>query len=82
MVRQPIDEHGGGGENRLPLLLPRAADASSELDGTIVLRIHAGSSLDASLTGEVTRAHIELARGRKCPVLVDVRGLVSIDRAS
>jgi hypothetical protein len=82
VVRQSIEEFGGGGDCRRPAIAPRSADAFAEPDGTIVLRFHSGSRLDAALTTEVVRAHVELAQGHKCPVLADVRGLVSVDRPS
>ena len=70
------ERHESGGQQ------PRAADVSSEPDGTVVLRFHRGVRLDASLTLEVVRAHVAAARGRKRPTLADLRGLVSSDRAS
>jgi len=82
VVRQGIDELGGGAECRRPAIRPRSADAFAEPDGTIVLRFHPGSRLDIGLTVEVVRAHVELSQGQKRPVLADVRGLVSVDRAS
>ena len=82
VVRQAIDEFGGGGECRRPVIAPRSADVFLEPDGTLVLRFHRGSRLDATLTSEVSRAHVELAQGRARHVLADVRGLVSVDRAS
>jgi hypothetical protein len=82
VVRQAGEEFGGGGDCRRPAVAPRSADVFLEPDGTLVLRFHHGSRLDAALTSEVTRAHVELAQGRARHVLADVRGLVSVDRAS
>ena len=61
---------------------PSTAETVAEPDGTIVIRFRAGTRLDVRLTGEVADAHIRLAQGEKRPVLADVRGLVSADRAS
>jgi hypothetical protein len=61
---------------------PTCADVHAEPDGTIVMRYHAGIELDGRLAAQVARAHIRLAQGEKRPVLVDLRGLVSVDRAS
>ncbi len=61
---------------------PASAEVHAEQDGTVVIRFHQGTRLSAPLTEEVVRAHIRLARGQKRPVLADVRGLVSADRAS
>lgn len=82
VVRRASEESGGGGERRLPAEAPRSAEVFLEPDGTLVLRFHHGSRLDATLTREVTRAHVELAQGQPRHVLADVRGLVSVDRAS
>jgi hypothetical protein len=82
VVRQAGDEFGGGGACRRPTHAPKVADVLLEADGTLVLRFHGGSRLDAALTSEVMRAHVEVAGGRPRPVLADVRGLVSVDRAS
>src|SRR5262245_56199011 len=82
VVRQASDEFGGGGACRRPATAPRSADVFLEADGTLVIRFHDGSRLDATLTSEVTRAHVEVSQGRARPVLADVRGLVSVDRAS
>jgi hypothetical protein len=54
----------------------------AESDGTVVLRFRDTVRLSRELTAEVTRAHIAAASGQKRPVLADVRGLVSADRAS
>jgi hypothetical protein len=64
------------------MLPPRSADVFLEADGTLVIRFHDGSRLDGTLTSEVMRAHVEVSQGRARPVLADVRGLVSVDRAS
>jgi hypothetical protein len=61
---------------------PACADAFTEPDGTIVIRFHAGVELTLALTAPVVAEHIRLAGGEKRPVLADVRGLVSADRAS
>lgn len=82
VVRQAADEYGGGSELRRPMLAPKSAEAFVGADGILVLRFHRGTRLDAALTAEVVRAHIELAQGQPRPVLADVRGLVSVDRAS
>ena len=82
VVRQAFDESGSGGDCRRSVTAPRSADAFLEPDGTIVLRFHPGSRLVAELAEEVVRAHVELARGQRRPVLADVRGLVSADRGS
>jgi hypothetical protein len=62
--------------------VPAGTDAYAEPDGTIVMRYHPGVRLTATLTAQVAAAHIRLAAGQKRPVLADVRGLVSADRAS
>jgi hypothetical protein len=61
---------------------PECADVYVEPDGTIVMRYHAGVELQGPLAAQVAAAHIRLAEGQKRPALVDLRGLVSVDRAS
>ena len=61
---------------------PMCADVHVEPDGTIVMRFHVGVELVAGLAAEVAAAHIRAAEGQKRPALVDLRGLVSVDRAS
>jgi len=61
---------------------PRAADVSTEPDGTVVLRFQRGVRLNATLAQEVVRAQVAAARGEKRLTLVDLGGLVSSDRAS
>jgi hypothetical protein len=61
---------------------PTCADVHVEPDGTIVMRYHAGVALEGALAAQVAAAHIRLAEGQKRPALVDMRGLVSVDRAS
>jgi hypothetical protein len=59
-----------------------AAEVFAEPDGTIVLRFRPQLRLTGTQTAEVTRAQIALAAGHKRPVLADVRGLLTADRAS
>jgi hypothetical protein len=61
---------------------PQSADVYAEPDGTVVLRFRVGARLTRELTAEVTRAHIAAANGQKRPILADLRGLASADRAS
>jgi hypothetical protein len=61
---------------------PQIADVYAEADGTVVVRFRSAVRLTRELTVEVTRAHVAAANGEKRPVLADVRGVLSTDRAS
>jgi hypothetical protein len=61
---------------------PACAEVHAEPDGIIVMRYHAGVVLSGERAAEVAAAHIRAAGGQKRPALADVRGLVSVDRAS
>jgi hypothetical protein len=56
------------------------ADVYAEPDGTVVMRYHAGVALDTAAAALVAAAHVRAAAGQKRPILVDVRGMVSVDR--
>jgi hypothetical protein len=61
---------------------PQSADVYAEADGTVVLRFRNAVRLTRDLTIDVARAHVAAANGEKRPVLADLRGLLSADRAS
>ncbi|MCB9566644.1 MAG: hypothetical protein H6710_05425 [Myxococcales bacterium] len=58
------------------------ADVELSADGIVVIRFREGVRLDAHNLPPVVEAHVVAADGQRRPVLVDIRGLVSVDRAA
>jgi len=56
------------------------ADVYAEPDGTVMMRYHTGVALNHAGAVLVAAAHVRAAAGQPRPILVDMRGVVSVAR--